>query len=71
MLSKLFKQIENEYCQEQQKKKDEQAKEEERWKDLHGLHAFMQEVLLCKESGAALPERIGETFPQLGVDKKA
>jgi len=33
MLSKLFKQVENEYCQEQQKKKDEQAKEEERWEN--------------------------------------
>jgi hypothetical protein len=33
MLSKLFKQVENEYCQEQQKKKDEQAKEGERWEN--------------------------------------
>jgi hypothetical protein len=33
MLSKLFNQVENEYCQEQQKKKDEQAKAEELWKE--------------------------------------
>jgi hypothetical protein len=33
MLSKLFKQVENEYCQEQQKKKDEQAKAGKRWEE--------------------------------------